>query len=261
MNNLFRDLRADEIECRVSTCSEKGVSLLLYKDARCDMNILDENIGPMNWKREHSRDNANCTVSIWDASKNQWISKEDTGKESNTEQEKGLASDSFKRACFNWGIGRELYTAPFIWIKSGDVEVRENPRKKGAYMTYDKFRVKEIDIHDKKILSLSIVNEKTKKVVYHFGGASLYQENTDHLHGVSQNGISDSCNSDIAETAPLDEKNVNSMRRYIANHGLSEKIICELYKKERLSDFSFKQYTNVMDGKYLGYWKQKCGVE
>ena len=105
----FRTLQAGEIDCRIATVTEKGVSLLLYKDARVDQNILDETVGPMNWQRAHSRDNANCTVSIWDGEKQQWISKEDTGTESYTEKEKGLASDSFKRACFNWGIGRELY--------------------------------------------------------------------------------------------------------------------------------------------------------
>ena len=108
----FRLLNADEIDCRVSAVSEKGLSLLLYKDARVDMNILDETVGPMNWQRKHTRENSNCVVSIWDGEKNQWIEKEDTGTESFTEKEKGLASDSFKRACFNWGIGRELYTTP-----------------------------------------------------------------------------------------------------------------------------------------------------
>lgn len=101
----FRTLHADEIDCRVSTVSAKsGCSLLLYKDARCDMNILDDTVGPMEWMRQHERDNANCIVSIWDTDKQQWISKEDTGTESNTEAEKGLASDSFKRACVNWGM-------------------------------------------------------------------------------------------------------------------------------------------------------------
>ena len=99
----FRNLRADEIECRIGTISENGLTLLLFKDARCDMNILDETVGPLNWKREHTRDNANCIVSIYDEEKKQWVSKEDTGKESFNEAEKGLASDSFKRACFNWG--------------------------------------------------------------------------------------------------------------------------------------------------------------
>ena len=119
----FRDLRADEIECRVQQVKPNGLVLLLYKDARCDMNILDETVGAENWMRHHSRENANCIVSIWDACKAQWIEKEDTGTESNTEAQKGLASDSFKRACFNWGIGRELYTAPFTWIAAKDCNI------------------------------------------------------------------------------------------------------------------------------------------
>lgn len=97
MKNLeFRALRADEIDVRIGQISKsgKGLSLLLYKDARCDMNVLDETVGAYNWQRSHSRDNANCTVSIWDDEKQQWISKEDTGTESNTEPKKGLASDS-----------------------------------------------------------------------------------------------------------------------------------------------------------------------
>ena len=89
---------------------------MLYKDSRVDMNLLDEVVGAQNWQRMHLRDNANCIVSIWDEEKKQWIDKEDTGTESNTEKEKGLASDSFKRACVNWGIGRELYTAPQITL-------------------------------------------------------------------------------------------------------------------------------------------------
>ena len=116
MDLNFRTLRADELEVRVGSVGKNGASLLLYKDARVDMRLLDEVVGPFNWKREHSRDNANCTVSIYDQDKGEWVSKEDTGTRSNTEAEKGLASDSFKRACFNWGIGRELYSAPFTWV-------------------------------------------------------------------------------------------------------------------------------------------------
>lgn len=166
MANLsFRDLRADEIDCRIATVKENGISLLLYKDARCDMNILDETVGAYNWQRSHSRDNANCIVSIWDDTKKQWISKEDTGTESNTEAAKGLASDSFKRACFNWGIGRELYTAPFIWIDKSLISSK-----------YDKFVVKDIVIKDKKIVALTIANLTTKKIVYTFGKTSAKQE-------------------------------------------------------------------------------------
>lgn len=161
---MFRDLRADEIECRVAQAKENGVSLLLYKDARCDQNILDETVGPMNWQRCHSRENANCTVSIWDASKEQWIGKEDTGKESNTEAEKGLASDSFKRACFNWGIGRELYTAPFIWIKADScTALKQNGQK---WQCFDSFEVAKIVIESKRIMAIAIRNTKTGKVCF-----------------------------------------------------------------------------------------------
>ena len=156
----FRTLRADEIDVRMAQVRPNGISLLLYKDARCDMNILDETVGAFGWKREHTRDNANCIVSIWDEEKNQWISKEDTGKESNTEKEKGQASDSFKRACFNWGIGRELYTAPFIWIPADKCNIRDKK-------CYDKFYVSQIIYDDKKqIVAVAINNEKTRKNVF-----------------------------------------------------------------------------------------------
>lgn len=159
---MFRLLKENEIEARVSTVSDKGCSLLLYKDARCDMNILDETVGAMNWMRSHTRDNANCVVSIWDGKKQQWISKEDTGTESFTEKEKGLASDSFKRACFNWGIGRELYTAPFIWVPADKVSLIQ---KNGKYTTHDKFIVEAIRYDDKRQISaLSIKNQSGKRV-------------------------------------------------------------------------------------------------
>lgn len=166
----FRDLRADEIEVRVATVKANGVSLLLYKDARCDMNILDETVTPMNWKRSHTRENANCIVSLWDENKGQWVSKEDTGTESNTEKEKGLASDSFKRTCFNWGIGRELYTAPFIWVSAADcTALKRNDR--GTWQCFDKFEVSAIVIENKRITSLTIVNAKSRAVVFRMGCA------------------------------------------------------------------------------------------
>lgn len=160
----FRLLHADEIECRVSTVKQTGLSLLLYKDARADQTLLDETVGPMNWQRHHSRDNANCIVSIWDEDKKQWIEKEDTGTESFTEKEKGLASDSFKRACFNWGLGRELYTAPFIWVPSS--ECRIVPKGQG-FTCYDRFDVSEIGYDDKRRINhLIIIHAKTRKAVF-----------------------------------------------------------------------------------------------
>lgn len=166
MDLKFRNLRADEVDCRVATCTEKGVSILLYKDARCDMNILDDTVGAMHWQRHHSRDNANCTVSIFCPEMDVWVEKEDTGTESNTEAEKGLASDSFKRACFNWGIGRELYTAPFIWVGAENCSIYKNQRT-GKPACNDKFVVSDMAVENGKIVQLEIKNKGN--VVFTYG--------------------------------------------------------------------------------------------
>ena len=162
----FRKLKADEIECRVQQVTANGNAiLLLYKDARCDMRLLDETVGSMNWQRSHEMvgNRLYCNVSIWDEKKAQWITKSDVGTESNTEQEKGQASDSFKRACFNWGIGRELYSAPFTCVKLESSEVKENPRTKKP-TTYTKFHVYHIGYDsDGNINELGIKDEKDRK--------------------------------------------------------------------------------------------------
>ena len=167
MSIVFRTLEAEEIDVRVQSVTEKGVILLLYKDARSDMNILDEAVGITNWKREHCVINGNlfCTVSVWDEEKGQWISKQDVGTESNTEQTKGQASDSFKRACVNLGIGRELYTAPFIQIWADKCNIK--PGRNGKFTCYDKFAVAKIRYNSKRqITHLAIRNLNTKQLVF-----------------------------------------------------------------------------------------------
>ncbi len=165
----FRDLKANEIDCRVSTFNENYLTILLYKDARVDQNILDETVEPGNWQRDHKelKNNIYCGISIWDDAKKQWITKWDCGKESFTEAEKGEASDSFKRAGFNWGIGRELYTAPTIYIPYKDKEGKENyeiKTKNNKKTTYTKFYVEAIEITNKEITGLAIKNNKNKRV-------------------------------------------------------------------------------------------------
>ena len=166
--NKFRTLRADELDCRVGTCNEKGFTLLLYKDARCDQNILDETVGAENWQRDHKelKGNIYCGVAIWDETKKQWITKWDCGVESNTEKEKGEASDSFKRACFNWGIGRELYTAPFIYIKGNT----DKNNKGKDVPTFRSITVKEIEYTDGKITKLTIIGDG--EIIYTFNNKS-----------------------------------------------------------------------------------------
>lgn len=131
----IRTLTASEIDARVGQLSSDWCSILLYKDARCDMNILDEVYGATGWKREHVTINGNlfCTVSVYDETKKEWITKQDVGTESNTEKVKGEASDSFKRACVNIGIGRELYTAPRIFITLTPEDFNNNGKLKTSF--------------------------------------------------------------------------------------------------------------------------------
>lgn len=161
----FRTLRADEVDARVGMCNEKGFSLLLYKDARCDQNILDETVGPEKWQRRHYEVKGNmfCSVGIFSDERGEWIWKDDCGVESQTEKEKGEASDSFKRACFNWGIGRELYTAPFIYIKGNT-----NQNSKGKFIPmFRSFTVKELECTDGKISKLQILGDR--EVIFEYG--------------------------------------------------------------------------------------------
>ena len=174
-----RLLKAEEIECRIGTISGRGCTLLLYKDARVDMKILDETYGVGNWQRTHEviNDNLFCTIEIWNDRINQWVKKQDVGTESYTEKEKGEASDSFKRAGFNVGIGRELYTSPFIWIQpradmkpynTKDINEKEANEfylyKPNAYMTKTIFKVTEIGYDEEnKINRLTIEDHKGNK--------------------------------------------------------------------------------------------------
>lgn len=156
----FRLLNPDEIEVRVSHTSKdyKKAMLLLYKDARCDMKILDETLGITGWQRSHEVINGQlfCNVSIYDEDKKQWITKQDVGVESFSEAEKGRASDAFKRACFNIGIGRELYTAPTIWVE--DIS-GQNTKDAWKWKTY---RVKEVGYDENRKIDSLVIEEYYK---------------------------------------------------------------------------------------------------
>ena len=161
---LIRLLRANEIECRISVINEKGLSLLLYKDARVDQRILDETFGVFGWKRSHQCIDGNlyCTVEVFDRESGEWVAKQDVGTTGYTEKEKSQASDSFKRACFNWGIGRELYTAPFIWIPAAKAGIQ---KKGDKYFSNEHFTVSAIAYNEnREIISLEVVDTKGKAV-------------------------------------------------------------------------------------------------
>lgn len=157
--NSFRLLTADEIECRISQISDKGLSLLLYKTARTDANLLDEKYGAFSWQNDFKVVDGVLYggIGILACAEDEggWVWKWDAGTESNTEAEKGRASDAFKRAGFKWGIGRELYTAPRIWIPADKCSIKE---KNGRLSCYDTFSVEKIVYNDKQEISgLSIL--------------------------------------------------------------------------------------------------------
>lgn len=205
MAGIFRLLNADEIDCRIGSIKENGLSLLLYKDARCDMNILDECFGPFGWQRHHSRDNANCIVSIYDSEKNEWIEKEDVGTESNTEAAKGLASDSFKRACVNWGIGRELYTAPFIWIPSSMCTI-SNKR------CNDKFRVVEIDYDNTGNITKLIIANDTKGIDVFFFPKTAGKAPTPTPQPAKSDFACADCGKPVSDYLSADGKRISAKR-------------------------------------------------
>ena len=226
----FRLLNAEEIDCRVSTVNKWGVGLLLYKDARCDMNILDESVGAERWQRTHELINGNlfCNVGINfpDASGfDRWVWKQDVGTESYTEKEKGQASDSFKRACFNWGIGRELYTAPNMFVFAKDLKTLEEQNNK--WTCKDTFQVTEIEYVNRKIIYVKVLNLKTKE--YLEFGTSKEEFNT-----VEEVKNSKPTNAHIKTIQALAKKK-----------GYSEANICALYEKKKFTELTFEEWNDA----------------
>lgn len=170
MNKKIRCLKPEEIEIRVQQITEKGAQLLLYKDSRCDKRILDETFGIDGWKNKYEEIKGNlfCTISIWDELKKQWVDKCDCGTESFSEKEKGEASDAFKRAGFNVGIGRELYTRIFYFAS---VPTKKNDKSKYDLANkYEKFTVAEISTNEEteKIEKIKIADSKGN-IVFSYG--------------------------------------------------------------------------------------------
>lgn len=219
----FRLLRADEVDARVSTVNEKGLSLLLYKDARCDMNILDETIGCENWQRKHELINGNlfCSVGIYRSDTAEWIWKQDVGTESYTEKEKGQASDSFKRACFNLGIGRELYTAPFMWVPANKCNIK--PRGEN-YTCYDRFTVTRLEYDDRKICYVEVYNRNTQELIS-FGRTKAQADTAAQVIG--------------AERAA-------ALKKLLDGKGVTPDTIFAQYKVNRLEDLTEEQHSSVV---------------
>lgn len=237
----FRELRADEIDVRIQSI-KKGANnsvyaiFLLYKDARCDMNILDETVGPSRWKRSHDVINGNlfCNVSIYDEDIHEWITKQDVGTESNTEKEKGQASDSFKRACVNWGIGRELYTAPFIIVYLNEDEYYES---KAKYSSNVKLMVKEIEYTDRKISKLVLVDKKDNERYTYPNTQKNYQKK----EPARNNG-----HNPLPRLDSREEKQAFIGQTCRTNEDMS-KTIKQLYPGKKLSEFTDAELEGIVE--------------
>ena len=237
---LFRLLRANEIECRVSTINERGLSLLLYKDARVDQKILDESVGSLGWKRSHQCIDGNlyCTVEIFDADSGEWIAKQDVGSTGLTEKEKSQASDSFKRACVNWGIGRELYSAPFIWIPAEQCCIQKRAvNGKEQYYTYDHFMVTSIDYNEEKeIVGLTIVNE-SGKIVF---------EKREKAGSISSQKSAAKTGRGINNSEVITDKQMCFLQSELKRTGVDMEAVKDRFKIEKPEKMSTELYGKVM---------------
>lgn len=233
----FRKLKAEEIDARIGSINSKGLTLLLYKDARCDMAILDETVGAENWQRSHELINGNlfCNVSI--KCGDSWITKQDVGTESYTEKEKGQASDAFKRACVNWGIGRELYTAPLIWFAAADCNI-ENGK------CYDKFCVNDIDYDGSQICKLSITNTKTGKVFKYGYGKDLEEEKPKKSR--AKNTTSYATVTKNLGTITVNAEQMGKIKLEMLRTGITEKTLCVNYKISSLNELTEEQVNDCI---------------
>ena len=221
--NKFRLLKADEIECRIAMVKPQGISLLLYKTARTDANLLDETVGVFDWQNDFKLIDGVLYGGIGIRTSDGYVWKWDAGTESYTEAEKGRASDSFKRAGFKWGIGRELYTAPFIWIPSSKCKI-ENGK------CNDKFEVAQIGYNDKEEISnLVIINSSSRVEVYKMG-----EKPTETFSGEDK----------------ITSLKVKSLTNTCKEENIPIEFILEKCKITKLEDMREEQFANV-----VGNWE------
>ena len=241
----IRTLRADEIECRVQQVKQNGCVLLLYKDARCDMRILDEVFGVLGWEREHQVIDGNlyCTVRVWDEEHNRWVSKQDVGTESMTEKQKGQASDSFKRACFNLGIGRELYSAPFIWITLNPDEIKQGGNKFRLNFGVE-FHVKEIGYSENREINKLVIVDKKGNIRFYMESENQSKQQNTHTENKSSSNTS-------TQDYKVTEKQLSRMFAIAYKKGITaEKVKEQVLKKfnKDVKELTKSEYDRICDG-------------
>lgn len=238
----YRLLRADEVEVRISTCNQYGVQLLLYKDARVDMNLLDEVHGSLGWRNSYELIDGQlfANVEIWDTAKKEWIRKQNVGVESYTEKEKGRASDAFKRACFNLGIGRELYTAPNMFVQKKDLKTLKEDQN-GRWTCKDYFTVQSLEYEGERIAYVTIKNEKTGGIL-EFGEPVQAKNEREELEGMT-----------------IGEAKAAVLRSRMSSECIDAEKLLSSYGVTDTSELTEKQFSQIFN-----HWaevKQYCGKE
>lgn len=248
--NLIRLLKAEEIECRVSAINEKGLSLLLYKDARVDQRILDETFGVFGWKRSHQCIDGNlyCTVEVFNKDTREWIAKQDVGTMGYTEKEKSQASDSFKRACFNWGIGRELYSAPFIWVPAGKaaIQMKEDENKKKRYYCNDRFSVDSIAYNDSREVSALVIKNDKGQTVYELKEKAGNGSRKEKTGTKEQKGQPEEKQKKGTQEAALTQEEMVSLQAELNRTGVAMEAVKERYHIQNPETMSSETYKKVM---------------
>jgi len=239
----MRTLKATEIELKVQMITKTskgsvGCLLVPYKDARVDMKLLDETYGEKNWQRTHEEisNSLFCNIDVWDNEKKQWVRKQDVGVESFTEKEKGEASDSFKRAGVNWGIGRELYTSPFIWIPLNENEYTVKEKNEKETLTLKKninFTVHSIAYTlDREIMAIKIMDQDQK----------IRYELTEEQYWADREGRNISKERASKEQIEALEKAIKDNLEF-----LSVDMVTEAYGVKTLSDLTKGQAKGAMN--------------
>lgn len=174
--------------------------------------------------------NLYCTVEVYDKESDQWISKQDVGTTGYAEKEKSQASDSFKRACFNWGIGRELYTAPFIWIPAAGAKIQNRGDR---FYCNDHFSVRSIAYgSEREIISLVIINDTQGKTVFEFHPKKERKADREEITERKNNFIT--------------KEQEDSLEAELKRTGVGMEAVKKRYQVEGMQDMTKELYAKVM---------------
>ena len=235
IKQLSKPLTKNDVELRTGNVSAKGITLLVYKTARTDVNRLNEVCGTK-WNNKHFYDSQGllcCSIGIYDDDLKQWVFREDVGTESFTEKEKGNYSDSFKRAGFRWGIGIELYNAPFIFI-SWNTQRDDRTNKYKAVKFYP----------SSLIITRYEVENKIPKIELSYGGEIVYS----NFQKVQQKPKDNPPPKDDKPIKLISENQVLELEKLIKESKSDRERFLIAFKIQRLEDMPLSSYALALKG-------------